>query len=241
MQLAHPLVAAGVAQHSSYRVDPLQRFFHTFDAALQIVFGTQEQAMLATAKINAIHERVCGRLQETVGAWSAGTPYRAGDPGLLLWVHCTLVDSDVLAYEKCVARLSEAEKEICYRERKPGAVALGLSEESMPGSFAEMQTYLKDEMESDRIAVGRFQRELAQRLLYPAIKHIPAKAYEPLVGLTADLLPEKLRSGYRLEMTPFRKVSSRAIPVIARRALPCLPCAVRKYPEARARSILPAA
>jgi uncharacterized protein (DUF2236 family) len=237
MQLAHPLVAAGVAQHSSYQVEPLQRLLHTFDAALHIVFGTRHQAESAAERINAIHERVCGRLEESVGRWEAGTPYRAGNPDLLLWVHCTLVESDTIAYERIVEPLSRQDKERCYKERKVVGPLLGLREDRMPASFAEMQRYLEDEIESDRIEIGEFQRNLGERLLRPAIKGVPKKSYEPLVGFTAGLLPEKLRLGYGLEMTRVRRAASRFLPVVVRRALPLMPGSLRSYPAVRAKSI----
>lgn len=241
MQLAHPLVAAGVAQHSNYDEEPLQRFLHTFDAALQILFGTREQAEVAASKINAIHERVRGRLLETVGAWPAGTPYWAGDPDLLLWVHCTLVDSDLIAYERFVGPLSEREKELCYQERAAAGSLVGLQRNRMPGSHQEMQVYLCEEMASERISVGKLQRTLGHRLLFPAIRGIPKRAYMLSMSLTADLLPEKLRTGYGLSLTSGRKAASRAAGVLVRRVLPLMPARAKSFPVIRAkRIVLPA-
>ncbi|MEO8601788.1 MAG: oxygenase MpaB family protein, partial [bacterium] len=39
MQLAHPLVAAGVAAHSHFDRAPLQRLWRTLDLTLSVVFG----------------------------------------------------------------------------------------------------------------------------------------------------------------------------------------------------------
>jgi uncharacterized protein (DUF2236 family) len=94
LQLAHPAVAAGVHQHSSFRgslLSSFQRLHSTVGAMLSITFGDTERMIAAAAGINAIHDRVRGRIRET-GAGAAG-PYSAHDPELQRWVHATLLDS----------------------------------------------------------------------------------------------------------------------------------------------------
>src|SRR5438093_7825050 len=67
LQLAHPLVAAGVAAHSDFRLDPLARLRATMFAVLAISFGDLEQAESAATAIRAVHGRVTGRLGRPVG------------------------------------------------------------------------------------------------------------------------------------------------------------------------------
>ena len=43
MQAAHPLVAAGIVDHSHYREDPWRRLARTMAALYTIVFGTRER------------------------------------------------------------------------------------------------------------------------------------------------------------------------------------------------------
>jgi uncharacterized protein (DUF2236 family) len=72
LQLAHPLVAQGIADHSTFRTQRhgrTQRLFHTIDAMLQLCFGTEAQAQATLARINAIHDRVNGHLAGTAGAF----------------------------------------------------------------------------------------------------------------------------------------------------------------------------
>src|SRR6185503_3687145 len=57
-QLAHPMVAAGVSDHSDFRTDPLKRLRRTLDATLAIIFGTTEEARRAADGIRAVHSRV---------------------------------------------------------------------------------------------------------------------------------------------------------------------------------------
>ena len=50
LQVAHPLVAAGVAQHSNYRKDPWGRLFRTLDRTTAIVFGDEDDAEQASLR-----------------------------------------------------------------------------------------------------------------------------------------------------------------------------------------------
>ena len=47
LQIAHPKVAQGVADHSRYREDPLGRGIRTFTAVYSLVFGRREEAIEA--------------------------------------------------------------------------------------------------------------------------------------------------------------------------------------------------
>ena len=74
LQVAHPLVAAGVAKHSNYRSDPWGRLFRTLDLVTTIVFGSTEEAEGAAARVRRVHERVNGVTDEDAGRYAEGTP-----------------------------------------------------------------------------------------------------------------------------------------------------------------------
>jgi uncharacterized protein (DUF2236 family) len=83
LQLAHPLVAQGVADHSAFlteRRGRWRRLYRTLDSMLRLSFGTAEDAARVVRAINAIHARVHGRLAERAGIFPAGTVYSARDP-----------------------------------------------------------------------------------------------------------------------------------------------------------------
>src|SRR6266513_343490 len=104
LQVAHPKVAAGVAEFSDYREDPWRRLYRTLDVTLKIAFGAPEGLRRA-------HHRV-------VGTDDRGEPYRALDPDLLLWVHATLIDTALTMYERYVGPLTPRERELHYAEMK---------------------------------------------------------------------------------------------------------------------------
>src|SRR5438067_11677283 len=96
LQVAHPKVAAAVADHSRYRSDPLGRLRDTLHAIYGFAFADSRRAGRIVARINALHSRVIGTTPE-------GAAYAARDPHLLLWVYATLIDSSLLAYDTFVA------------------------------------------------------------------------------------------------------------------------------------------
>lgn len=84
LQLLHPQVMAGVADHSRYREDPFGRLARTAQFVGVTTYGARTDAAAAIHRVRSLHERV-------VGTDDRGRPYRATDPELLRWVHLTEV------------------------------------------------------------------------------------------------------------------------------------------------------
>lgn len=116
LQVAHPLVAAGVADHSDYQHDLWPRLARTLRALYVITFGTKAEAERAGAAVQAAHAHVRGTTRSQLGSFPAGTPYSANDPELMLWVHATLVHASLSAYQRFEHELSRAEQESYYRD-----------------------------------------------------------------------------------------------------------------------------
>src|SRR5262245_52257480 len=55
LQIAHPLVAEGVDQHSGFREDPWSRLAATTRSYLTIVYGSASQARAEIRRLNALH------------------------------------------------------------------------------------------------------------------------------------------------------------------------------------------
>jgi uncharacterized protein (DUF2236 family) len=102
LQVAHPLVAAGVFDHSDVRRDLWRRLVHTLRALYLIAFGTKEEADRAAELVQAVHAHVHGATRTQLGRFQPGTPYSASDPELMLWVHATLVQASLAAYGRFV-------------------------------------------------------------------------------------------------------------------------------------------
>ncbi len=233
LQLAHPLVAAGVYEHSSFQSDPIARLYSTLDATLGIVFGSTEEAERATEGINRAHTYVKGKLPEAAGRFPEGHPYDAADPALLLWVHATLIETTLVVYSRFVSPLTPGEAERAYQESKISARTLGVPDEVLPCSLADFRRYFAETVASDEIAVAPFQRKLGIDVLYPPIRHVPKPLFAPGAAISIALLPERVREAYGFELTRGRRRTYDWSRRFVRGILPVLPRAARWMPHAR--------
>jgi uncharacterized protein (DUF2236 family) len=226
MQLAHPAVAAGVAQHSDFRADPFARLRRTLDASYAVVFGTAPQADAALRRMNAIHGSVNGRIP------GSGVAYSATDPQLLLWVHATLVDTAIRVYDRYVAPLSAAEQQAYHAEARQIAVRLGVPEDGVPMTLVELRAEMARLVADGTIAVSDTARSLAPSILHPSA-FPPRVAWDAAHLISLSVMPDPIRRGYGIRWSPRREAGLRRLASVSRRLLPMLPDALRRVPQAR--------
>lgn len=223
MQVAHPMVAAGVADHSHLTAEPFDRLWRTVDTALTVVFGDSEQWRAAVRRVGGIHAHVRGE--------RGAVPYSALDPNLLLWVHATLVDSSLVTYERFVRPLSPRQRERYYLEMLRMGSAFGIPDALQPPTYGDFRRYL--ERAIGGLGIGEECRQVARAVLSP-----PAPLVLSPVGLLSGLaavgmLPPRIRSGLGLRWDPGAERAFRAIAATVRWTLPLLPDRVRRWPHAR--------
>lgn len=225
MQLAHPLVAAGVADHSDFPSGAVARLRRTLDTMLAIVFGDLDTATETAMRVNAMHENVTGTASD-------GTPYSARDPHLMLWVHATLVDSSIRVYEACVSPLSSEELDRYYEETKVVAGLFGIPGPLVPHTLEDLRAWMDEMIASGEVVVTPLARELADAVLRP-VRFFPTRLATRAAVIEASLLPRPIREGYGLRAG--RPAST--VMAMGRRAtrmmLPLVPAPLRMLPAAR--------
>ena len=231
MQLAHPKVAAGVAAHSRFQEDPLGRLYRTMTRMWSIVFDEEFQAHEALQQVAIVHKRVRGHVPLDEPS-HARAPYNASDQELLLWVHATLIDSALVAYNLFVAPLNPAERSDYYSDSRKLAALFGIQEKNIPPSAGSFDSYLTQTLSGGEIIPGPTARSLAVDVLYP--KPWILRPAGPLFRLlTAGLLPAKLRDAYGLEWNQQREKKFLLAAKGIRSLLPVTPSLVRIVPNAR--------
>ena len=202
LQVAHPLVAAGVAEHSDFRHDLWRRLARTLRALYLITFGTKQEADRAGAAVQTVHEHVHGVTSERLGAFPAGTPYSARDPELMLWVHATLVEASLSAYERFQQPLAPEQRERYYREMAVVARIFGTPASVVPRTLADFRDYFREQIEGETIEVTPTAREIAGVVLKAPLP-LPMQVFGPAHRVaTAAQLPPRLRREYGLGWTP---------------------------------------
>lgn len=233
LQVAHPLVAAGVAEHSNYREDPWGRLYRTLDVTTKITFGTTEVAEEASERLWNVHGRVRGVTSEPGGRFPAGTPYDARQPDLLMWVHATLIDTSLLVYTRYVAPLTIAEQRRYYEEMKLLGEQFGIPRGHQPETFVDFNEYFQEMLAGDTIAVTDALRDVVDATLRPELPFVARPLVEAINLATVGMLPSRLREELGLPWGPNRERLLGASRTLLRTLMPALPRLVRDFPPAR--------
>ncbi len=223
MQVAHPLVAAGVEQHSDFRADPLGRLLRTLNTTLAVVFGDDRDAAGAIDRLNRVHARVRG-------ISAGGSAYRALDPHLLLWVQTTLVLGSLRLYEQVMGRLSEEDREAYWRETKPIAAALGIRG-PLPAALSDLERFER-EMLAYEVIPDATAHAVGRDVLRP-VRWLPGVVYWPSDALASALLPPSLRLAFGLRYGTPERLMFRATVVALRWLRRLLPARLTVVPQAR--------
>jgi uncharacterized protein (DUF2236 family) len=237
MMAAHPVAFAGFFAHTGALADPYARLRRTGEV-LDLIAWRDDRAPAdrATARVRAMHRRVHGRTREAAGRFPAGTPYRADDPQLLLWVLGTLADSAALVYEKYVRRLGQHEREALWSDYRTVGHLFGLSTRDMPRDWPAFRDYMEQMLSSGDLVVTDSARALATEIvLHPPAPLVARPLVELVNQITIGLLPADLRRQYGLRWNPLRGLALSGGAEYARHVLiPLAPRRLRLIPQARA-------
>lgn len=195
LQAVHPLALAGFDANSSYRVDPWGRLRRTGEWVATVTYGTTEEAESAGRRLRALHARLAAGIEP-----ETGLPYRVDDPELLLWVHCTEVDSFLTTFRRSGGRLSDSEADRYVAEMRASAALVGLDPRAVPTTVAAIEDYYQRIRPQLRVtALAR--RNLGWGFAPPMPTWVslatPARpAWATLVGVAVALLPPWARRMY---------------------------------------------
>ena len=195
LQVAHPSVAQGVADHSEFQANPFKRLSGTLEATNAVVFGSEELAANVGRRISRVHDHV------------TGPGYHANDPALLLWVHATLVDTAITCFEKFVRPLQRREGDELYEQSTLVAEVFGCPQSAQPATFADFRAYFNDTAAG--LEVSDAGRSLAHDIIWPALPIVP-RPVQPVLApplsvfrlFTVGLLPAPLREQFGFTWAP---------------------------------------
>ena len=237
LQVAHPLVAAGVAGHSSFAdggFAAVHRLWQTVQAMLALSFGDRDEQADAIDGILAIHYRVRGALRETVGRFPAGTRYSAEDPDLVLWVHVTLLDSMVLAHDALLEPLSAAERDAyCTESAWVAGRARAPARTKCPPPGQRRRPVCSVSTRRARWRWGRTAARSGDAVLSPPLGPLAVPLTAIVRFITRAWLPDEIRSLYGLSWS---EADARRLPRVLkalRAARRLLPNRAARWPESR--------
>jgi len=191
IQAAHPEVVAGVAEHSRYRKDPLGRLSRTSAYVTATSFGAMPEVDSAVRIVRAAHRRVKGVSHRDI-------PYQADDPPLAAWVHNSLTDSFLVAFEEYGARrlsTDEADRFVAEQAR----IGRLLDADPIPETAAELAEWVAGH---PAVAPSPGMREAVAFLREPPLDPAVTFAYHVLASAAVTTIPPRIRHALALKPRP---------------------------------------
>jgi uncharacterized protein (DUF2236 family) len=139
LQVAHPVVGAGVSDFSDFERHPWRRLLGTLDWVTLLVYGGRA-AIPAGRRLRELHRRIRGVRPD-------GRPYSALEPQAYAWVHATLIEAYVAGHRHFGTPLSAAERESFYREYRGLGRLCGVREQDLPPGWESFRRYFDDASE----------------------------------------------------------------------------------------------
>lgn len=191
IQAAHPEVAAGVADHSRYRNDPLGRLSRTSAYVTATAFGAMPEVEQAIAMVRRAHRPVRGASHRDVR-------YTADTPEFAAWVHNALTDSFLAAYQVYGPRpLAHVDADRFVAEQT--AVGRLLDASPLPDSPDELTMWLD---RHPALAPSPGMESALSFLAKPPLPLPVRVAYRVLYAGAAATIPSRLRSILGLRTRP---------------------------------------
>jgi uncharacterized protein (DUF2236 family) len=232
LQVGHPVVGAGVADHSRFTRDPWRRLLRTVASTIRFTYGTDVVAAAEADRLRELHRGITGTDPQ-------GRRYSALDPAASAWVHLTLAHFAVDVRRVLAQPLAPEECDRFYREWRQVGRRLGVPAIEMPADWPGFRDYF-DRMVSDVLEDNAAVRDvLAVAGRPPAPWRVPAGVWDPVATragrlqrlFTVGTLPPVLRE--RLDLTwtrsDARQLDRRAAAI--RAALRPVPAPLRSWPQ----------
>ncbi len=257
LQIAHPLVAEGVDQHSDFRSDPWARLAGTLRSYLRIVYGTGTAARAEIRRLNELHRTVTGPIRDDGAAGRFGGSYAARDPGLSLWVHATLIDSTLATIDAWLEPLSRDRRARFYAETLPIGRLFGVPEPMLPADIDAFDAYVASMLDTaGPVHPMPVARSLASVILHPPLaplaergpvarrlgtlagpvatllRSVPSGAVDWLLVPSTGLLPLQTREEYGLPWSTREQAISAWLVTAWSAWRPLLPTTFRWFPQA---------
>lgn len=232
LQVAHPVIGAGVLEHSNFKEDPWGRLLRTLDFTTSMVYGGPELAWQTGRRVRAMHQQIKGVLPN-------GERYHAMEPEAYAWVHATLADAIVKANAHFVRPIPAPELEQFWQEWRAIGRLLGVRERDLPASWVEFGPYF-DAMVADHLVRTASVDDVLKTLAKPPppeVGGVPKPVWAAVrrpaahggrLGMIGLMTPQ-LRRKLDLPWTPANDVEFRAVARASRAAGPLLPKSVRSF------------
>jgi uncharacterized protein (DUF2236 family) len=223
LQVSHPVVGAGVAEHSNFKGDPWGRLLRTLDYVNGTIYGGPEVA-------GEIGRRVRGMHKEIKGVRPDGTRYHALEPGAYAWVHATLAASIVDGHRHLGRPMRWSEQREFYAQWRRLGRIVGVRDRDLPERWEDFRPYF-DGVVHDVLEDTESVHDVFDTLARPTPPPgMPPPVWRALRGplgrqvqtITTGLLPPVLRERFGLPWSPRHARTFAALTTMSRASRPVI-------------------
>lgn len=230
LQVAHPVIGAGVSEHSNFRADPWGRLLRTLDYSYAMTYGGPELAMETGERIRRMHQTIKGMRPD-------GERYHALEPEAYAWVHATLAHSIVRGHRFLGRPMGRDDIEVFYAEWRRSGRLIGVRERDLPENWTAFRDYF-DRMVAERLertpAVDEVLETLASPVR-PPLRFLPEAAWRvaripashQITLITGGLLGPQLRRRFGIRWSRAREHELQLLGAASRAVTPLLPATAR--------------
>ena len=236
LQVSHPVVGAGVGDHSVFKEDPWGRLKRTTEWGLRLLYGGPEGSPQAGKELREMHRNI-------KGADAKGRRYFALDPEAYAWVHMTTYFTLVTVQKHFGEKPFTPEQEAqLYLEWVQQGRVLGIRDKDMPENVERFWEYFND-MVNNRLEetdTGRYILEVSSTIIKkpPALKFLPTSLWRAVyrrAGEYATLntiatMPPALQAKYGLTWDTKQHKRFQRLARLVRMSLPFIPNKQRYMP-----------
>lgn len=180
LQVAHPVVGAGVEQHSEFRSAPWPRLWNTLLSLSTVIYGGRCAAEAEARRLIDVH-------RDMKGVDDKGRRYHALNPEAYHWVHATLVMGAVDAHRLFGKGMTSEQVEAYYQEMRDVGRVWGLKDHHVPADWPAFVAYY-DRMLAERLEMNQSVRDVLDELTRPQkppVRWVPGLLWKPFGALAA--------------------------------------------------------
>lgn len=238
LQVSHPVVGAGVGDHSVFKKDPWGRLQRTTEWGLKLLYGGPVNAPQSGQDLRELHRNIKGQDDK-------GRKYFALDPEAYAWVHMTTYYAMITTQRLFADEpFTPFEQERLLQDWIQQGRILGIRDQDMPQNVAAFWKYfdnmVRERLEVTDTALYLLDVSLSAMRKPPAMRWFPTQWWNGLyrsLGNWAKLatvasMPEELRQKFDLAWDEPAQKRFQRLQKVVRATAPHLPMRLRYLPPA---------
>ena len=236
LQLLHPGIGAGVAEHSAFFDDPWDRILRSTPQILGVIYDRDGESI--GRRVRDYHVRIRG-------VDHLGRPYRALDPETFWWAHATFQHAVKQVADRFDShRLTEEEQDELYRDGVEWYRRYGVTMRPVPADYGSFRVKWRQKCEDVLEMTPAAERALDLALHSKSMdvpflprwtRRLQPLTVAPVLRLTAiGGLPAAVRKRFGIPWRPDEEMEYRVLQLAVREGWRFVPRPLRYGPTASA-------